>query len=663
MRSLYDLLFVERYREGRRQALGRSKMADIFYYSGVYDYRILRYMINFPIGFVISYFLYALAWNRVNFADFDPLYEQLFKWIIIMTSSVTFAISPVYRCAIVCVLFGSLGKNGQGLLSVHVFTNLHDGPIKNIMTNFNLSSYIITCHLKLKEQLATERIVMSTGPIEAFLADKFGKSTTKGRKMVHMLKALVDPIAYDMTLSDEDKAIAATIDNAEVLKTRDVMLNEKKDSISNEDVKPVWNKLKSKTAKLQTMRLYLQCNEVFDKGIKKCHDKFRDMKSKCYNMLWFLPFLNRVVCGKFDVLHICQASEKHQEATRFCNEMMQGALQRSKSIDTDTDQMNNITEEVLDHLRVNMHYKAIVEPRITRAYRVKQVYYRISQRFHIIKVVFKTLKSLLGCLFIFLLYTLFRDSIQMIRNYLNNIDFKNVFLNSYFWRIDEKRQENGQVFLNPLSRAEWKANRLMKPFSPPTSDEIEASWQPLARFCIASVVCLLVMMVDYFFYAITNEVIRFTATSVTSGGKQSFHLDIKGVGFVADLVRDMVNHDFDQNVNLTIPSEQCRLEPSPPDWLFSWIHIILPLLLMLILQVIFGYFIKRLILFYVIGGIFRKRNKTRTIQLYNKLLFARVNGRRLARARIRYQVERHLLQHEAIAQQGSNNIACSPIMN
>lgn len=31
-------------------------------------------------------------------------------------------------------------------------------------------------------------------------------------------------------------------------------------------------------SKLLTMRLHFQCSEVFDKGIKKCHDKFRDMK-------------------------------------------------------------------------------------------------------------------------------------------------------------------------------------------------------------------------------------------------------------------------------------------------------------------------------------------------------------------------------------------------
>ncbi|KHN72517.1 DC-STAMP domain-containing protein 1, partial [Toxocara canis] len=790
----------------------------------------------------LAIILYCSAWHRVNFADFDPLYKQIFMWSVIFTCALTFALSPVFRCAIVCVLCGALGKNGQGLLSVIVFTHLSDGPVNNIIANFNLSSHIITCHLKLKEQMMTERIVMSTGPIEALLAQKFvgrfmkalepvtlpnmdvfiwqvfrcaivcvlcgalgkngqgllsvivfthlsdgpvnniianfnlsshiitchlklkeqmmterivmstgpieallaqkfGKSTTKGRKMIHMLKALVEPVAYDLTLSDEDKALAATIDNAEVLQIRDEMLNEKKErksassdehvrpiwdkmkskssklltmrlrfqcseifdkgikkchdkfrdmkvtslvpissksttkgrkmihmlkalvepvaydlTLSDEDkalaatidnaevlqirdemlnekkerksassdehVRPIWDKMKSKSSKLLTMRLRFQCSEIFDKGIKKCHDKFRDMKDKCYRLLWYMPFIKRNLCGRFDVLQICQASEKHAEAAKFCDEMMQQTMATTKNFDYDTENMKNITEEVMDHLRINMHYRAIVEPRITRIYRLKQVVYRILHNFRIVKVIFKTLKNLLGCLFILLLYTIFRDSVQMIRRYLNNVDFQNVFLTPYFWHIDKKREEAGQIFLRPLSKAERRVNGLLKPFS----------------FVFAYHQSSLIQL----------QVMRFSATSVTGQGKQRFHLEVAGTGFVADLVKDMINFEFDRAINLTVPAEHCQAQPIPPDWSFSWKYVLLPLILMLLLQVIFGYFIKRITLFYVIGGIFRKRNKARTIQLYNKLLFGRVNGRRLARARIRYQVERHILQQEAI---------------
>uniref|UniRef100_A0A914ZRF1 Dendritic cell-specific transmembrane protein-like domain-containing protein n=1 Tax=Parascaris univalens TaxID=6257 RepID=A0A914ZRF1_PARUN len=416
--------------------------------------------------------------------------------------------------------------------------------------------------------MMTERIIMSTGPIEALLAEKFGKSTSKGRKLIHMLKSLVEPIGYDLSLSDEDKALAATIDNAEA-------------------------------SKLLTMRLHFQCSEVFDKGIKKCHDKFRDMKDKCYNILWYIPFINRAVCGKFDILQICQAAEKHAEAAKFCDEMMERVMGKMKSFDTDTENMQNVTDEVLDHLRVNMHYKAIEEPRLTRIYRLKQVVYRISQNFHIVK----------------------------------------------------KREEAGEVFLRPLSKAERKINGLLKPFSPPTRAEIEASWQPLAKFFITLIVALLVLLVDNFFYSIIKEVMRFSAVSVSAKSKQQFHLGVSGTGFVADLIKDMINFDFDKTLNLTIPLEHCHVEPTSPDWSFSWKYVILPLTLMLLLQVVFGYFIKRITLFYIIGGIFRKRNKARTIHLYNKLLFGRVNSRRLARARIRYQVERRILQREAIKEQ------------
>lgn len=75
------------------------------------------------------------------------------------------------------------------------------------------------------------------------------------------------------------------------------------------------------------------------------------------------------------------------------------------------------------------------------------------------------------------------------------------------------------------------------------------------------------------------------------------------------------------------------------------IHIFLPLIAMLLLQVMFSYVIRRLVLFYVVGLIFRKRSKARIIQLYNRTLVARENDRRLGRSRLRYLIgKRKLLQ-------------------
>uniref|UniRef100_A0A1I7W4N5 Cytoplasmic protein n=1 Tax=Loa loa TaxID=7209 RepID=A0A1I7W4N5_LOALO len=106
--------------------------------------------------------------------------------------------------------------------------------------------------------MMTQRIVMATGPVENFMAKQFGgfyngKSTSKGRKVIAMLKSLVEPIEYDFTLSDEDKALAATIDAAEVLQRRDTMLNKEPDDVKSDtenkmqkSAAPAWNKMKSK---------------------------------------------------------------------------------------------------------------------------------------------------------------------------------------------------------------------------------------------------------------------------------------------------------------------------------------------------------------------------------------------------------------------------------
>lgn len=81
----------------------------------------------------------------------------------------------LFRCAIVCVLFGALGKNGQNLLTIIVFNNLSTGPVENIIKNFKISTDMVTCHIKQKEDMMTQRVVMATGPIEAFMAKQFGK--------------------------------------------------------------------------------------------------------------------------------------------------------------------------------------------------------------------------------------------------------------------------------------------------------------------------------------------------------------------------------------------------------------------------------------------------------------------------------------------------------
>lgn len=87
--------FTEDHREERRRKLKRNRLADIFWYSSCYDYRLVRVCYNFPIGVCLGMTVYQFGWSRLNFADFHPVYSALFQWTLILGTALAFALSPV----------------------------------------------------------------------------------------------------------------------------------------------------------------------------------------------------------------------------------------------------------------------------------------------------------------------------------------------------------------------------------------------------------------------------------------------------------------------------------------------------------------------------------------------------------------------------------------
>jgi hypothetical protein len=112
------------------------------------------------------------------------------------------------------------------------------------------------------------------------------------------------------------------------------------------------------------------------------------------------------------------------------------------------------------------------------------------------------------------------------------------------------------------------------------------------------------------------------------------------------MIRSIANFNFTNRMHREVSNRVCMVEPQAPNWSSISLYILLPLCIMLLLQVLFSYVIRRVILFYVVGWIFRKRSKARIVQLYNRIILARENDRRLGRSRIKYLVERRRLREK-----------------
>lgn len=95
------------------------------------------------------------------------------------------------------------------------------------------------------------------------------------------------------------------------------------------------------------------------------------------------------------------------------------------------------------------------------------------------------------------------------------------------------------------------------------------------------------------------------------------------------MIRSIADFNFTKRMHREVSNRVCIVEPKQPDWTFIMTHIFLPLTMMLLLQVMFSYVVRRIVLFHVVGLIFRKRSKARIIHLYNRMLLVRENERRL----------------------------------
>ncbi|EGT43511.1 hypothetical protein CAEBREN_26323, partial [Caenorhabditis brenneri] len=166
--------FDDKKREEIRKRQNTGFLTDYLIRSEITDYYRLRIVINFILGLLISSSLYHAGWKNLNFGDFDYTYALIVKWTIISFSTYAFTVSPTFRCALFCVLIGAFGKQGQYPFTMLVMSNLQEGPITNMMTNYETTSEIVMCHIELQSKIVANRVALLTGPLEVLIEKLMG---------------------------------------------------------------------------------------------------------------------------------------------------------------------------------------------------------------------------------------------------------------------------------------------------------------------------------------------------------------------------------------------------------------------------------------------------------------------------------------------------------
>ncbi|CAJ0591798.1 unnamed protein product [Cylicocyclus nassatus] len=642
--------FTDVRRSRIRRKTGVGFLEDYFLRSEIEDYRRLRLLINLIAGIVFCTGLYYFGWKRLNFADFDYIYGLSFQWFMILSTACAFTLSPMFRCAMLCVLLGSMGRQGQAPLSLLILDNLNDGPISNIVGNYQRTAEILLCHLELQAKIASNRVSMLTGPVEAVLEKEIEVGLNMLKDLVRKIRSILTPFMADLKSSEtsEDKS----------MDERDVQLNNfaqrqavyslmkeeseeekrREEELSNHTAKekvekllkkkPSWAEFKTSQGRHIAKRISKRCNDIFVKGVDKCRDLMSSVKDKCYQaMPWFLMFF---VCPRVNAEEACNIMERRTKSLSVCQKHLKNA-QMSGQMEGDVNDVINITDSLDDELQAN--------------------------------IVLKTVSKVVQALFIFFVYTIFRDAVKMIENYKTDVDFNNRFITGVFWQIDHHRELLGQQAIRYISTAEMREWKLLRFFSPPTRGELNQARFALMTWFVAAFVAALLIFMDYYLYAFLNAVVSASHTKIEQLGSSSAAIMVEGEGVIANFVRGMIADNRTVEVDSSMTNAHCLMPPQKPDFaqIFTWIA--LPLIASLLMQVLFAYIVKRVIINHFMPFMFPLRDRVRIIYLYNKVLLQRLKHRKEARARIRFMVDKWKINEETdeeYAPERNGFLECSP---
>ncbi|CAI5452569.1 unnamed protein product [Caenorhabditis angaria] len=217
--------FDDPRRAAIRERKNISFLTDFLVRSESSDYHYLRIVFNALIGFAVATILYYVAWNSLNFGSFNETYSRVIQAIIIGSSTYAFATSSIFRCALFCVLIGAFGKQGQYPFTMLVASNLHDGPITNMMNNYQTTADIVICHIDLQGKIVANRVALMTGPLQKIIEQLTTKGTRAMRNLARGTRTLLGPF---MDLIHEDDEGATEDEKIEELTKEQVVKIEKR---------------------------------------------------------------------------------------------------------------------------------------------------------------------------------------------------------------------------------------------------------------------------------------------------------------------------------------------------------------------------------------------------------------------------------------------------
>ncbi|KAJ8290058.1 hypothetical protein GJAV_G00008250 [Gymnothorax javanicus] len=466
-------------------------------------------------------------------------------------------------------------KKGKKVLLFLIFSLVVQGPVANMLENFDRAAGSVACGAELAMNQTRQLMERARAPLFPVLhkIKQITRSTyAVAGRVQNLIKALTESVRH----------IARTLRNV-----LHFLVN-----------------------------IGEVCNDKLGTPYRKCNKLFDEARDNCMELLSVFSFLCHVVDGFRPLCGIARVAQW------FCiiPEYVASHLKTRVAASTIA-AFEQMQQEFEFNISASIHFDA----QLNRSQSIQQIAQgimaEVSEDLHRIQ----ELMGLLEYVGLFLLLFMYLQAVLYKNRFLHQDDFDNIYITEQFVQMDQMRARRGKPTLLPLTDKE--ALSYISPCSLTlTAKERRGVAVSLVSVLKHAVMGCLVVALDLVVFWVFDVVHHLVQGEIVARPPVVFSVQVNGSGYASDIFKDLVaSFEILQKGNITVLSKKCLMLPSEPDY---YGYLIIGFLYGLsFFAAITGSYSRRLRRF-ICTSYYPRRERERIFFLYNRILTQRSSLRK-----------------------------------
>ncbi|XP_074708966.1 E3 ubiquitin-protein ligase DCST1 [Strix uralensis] len=570
-----------------------------FLWSRPDQYRSSKFFLGAGVGTLLGLGLSQLLIVPMNIMETRKL--QL-SGVLTGLTALGWATSPHFRCASLLMGPKFLGKEGRVYILSFVLAAIYNGPVANVWHNLEEVTRSLGCVAELQVNHSRQLWRVTMAPMRGVMEDMVRSGQTLNTEMQNISRAFI-------------------------------ALNEEVASEAGYDLRqqPQLNpRSATSTQQLYERKTKLRCNYVIELGMKRCRDWFSKKHDVCMAQVR-VPIVSHFVCLPMKFTFLCNIV---QVMRSWCQDRIPVDGNFGQMYDMVNHSVSNLSQDFSSEVVLQEEHREMMSGiNVSAEQLMEEVTSHVRQHGARLNRVVSFFRLLLSYTFLLV----FISAFSYTKRYCQDICFDNLYITTYFHQIDARRRKQHKRTLLPLHPAELSAVIFPCRLTVQAPELRNLVLELLE--CIPPLLLLLLSCgLDHVLFTMLSIIQQHSFVQYSFHSSHHLSVQVTGTSLMARLLRSTVGAlNTSSDTQLETSNFACLPQPRGMRRQ-QYVGSCLPLavLVLFCLAQAYTYRLRRAIAAFY----FPKREKSRVLYLYNKLLRQRQSFVRRQRKRIARR-ERH----------------------